>query len=206
MSGSVSIDISALEGAISALTGLGSKIESQRNRVVSGTPCSVPSLSDGSISQVVAWLNDQEPELSTRLDLAKLLDTHGAGVATYTTDADTLANTQQMLGSKLAERVNDVSYDTDPDDLKTLNEILANRATDVKVMSAMYQDIEPQGTARVMSMLEANYRSYNDESALHLAKTLRTGLATATKDPYFDSATFGKDLTRWFTAPLLDQD
>ena len=33
MSSSVSIDIPALEGAISALTSLASKIESQRNRV-----------------------------------------------------------------------------------------------------------------------------------------------------------------------------
>ena len=206
MSGSVSIDISALEGAISALTGLASKIESQRSRVVSGTPCPVPSLSDGTVSQVVAWLNDQEPELSTRLDLAKLLDTHGAGVATYTTDADTLANTQQMLGSKLAERVNDISYDTDPDDLKTLNEILGNRATDVQVMSAMYTDLEPRGTAQALAMLEANVHAFNDTAGVDLAKTLRTGLATATKDPYFDSANFGKDLTRYLVAPLLDDD
>ena len=83
-----------------------------------GTPCPVPSLSDGTIAAVATWLTDQEPELSTRLDLAKLLDTEGAGVATYTTDADTLANTQQMLGSELAERVNDISYDTDPDTLR----------------------------------------------------------------------------------------
>ena len=206
MSSSVSIDIAALQRAISALTSLASSIESQRNRVVNGTPCPVPSLSDGTITAVEAWLKDQEPELSTRLDLAKLLDTHGAGVATYTTDADTLANTQQMLGSKLAERVNDISYDTDPETLKTLNEILANRATDVQVMSAMYHDLQPQGTARAMSMLEANYHAYGDGSAIDLAKTLRTGLATATKDPYFDGNTFGRELTKWFTAPMLDDD
>jgi hypothetical protein len=206
MSSSVSIDISALEGAITALTGLASSIESQRNRVCNGTPCSVPSLSDGTVAAVATWLKDQEPELSTRLDLAKLLDTHGAGVATYTTDADTLANTQQMLGHQLAERVNDISYDTDPETLKMLNEILANRSTDVKVMSAMYQDLEPKGTARAMAMLESNYQSYGDDSALDLAKTLRTGLASATKDPYFPGETFGRELTRWFTAPLLDDD
>ncbi len=39
-----------------------------------------------------------------------------------------------------------------------------------------------------------------------MAKTLRTGLATATKDPYFDSATFGKELTRYLVAPLLNED
>ncbi|MDX6231858.1 MAG: hypothetical protein QOH68_826, partial [Nocardioidaceae bacterium] len=115
-------------------------------------------------------------------------------------------NTQHLLGHELAERVNDISYDTDPETLKMLNEILANRATDVKVMSSMYQDLEPQGTARAMSMLEANMHAYGDDAALDLAKTLRTGLATATKDPYFDSATFGHDLTRYFVAPLLEGD
>ena len=207
MSSSVSIDISALEGAISALTELASSIESQRNRVVSGTPCPVPSLSDGTIAAVASWLTDQEPELSTRLDLARLLDTHGAGVATYTTDADTLANTQQMLGHQLAERVNDISYDTDPETLKMLNEILGNRATDVQVMSSMYQELEPQGTVRAMSMLEQNLRfsGDQDQNALDLAETLREGLATASHDPYFPSD-FGKELTRWMVAPLLSQD
>ncbi len=207
MSSSVSIDISALQSAISALSTLASTIETQRNRVVNGTPCSVPSLSNGTIAGVAAWLKDQEPELSTRLDLAKLLDTHGAGVATYTTDADTLANTQQMLGHELAERVNDISYDTDPDDLKTLNEILGNRATDVQVMSSMYQDLEPQGTARALSMLEQNLRfsGDQDQTALTVAETLRRGLATASHDPYFPSD-YGKELTRWFVAPLLSDD
>ena len=124
MSGSVSIDIDALSGAISALTGLAGRIDSQRNAVVSGTPCELPSLSEGTIGAVSAWLNDQEPELSTRLDLARLLASEGANVVSYTTDADTLANVQQMLGHEMAERVNDVSYDTDDEDLDELNEIL----------------------------------------------------------------------------------
>ena len=206
MSSSVSIDIDALQGAISALTGLAGRIDTQRNRVVSGTPCALPSLSEGTIGAVSSWLTDQEPELSTRLDLAKLLATEGANVVTYTTDADTLANTQEMLGHELAERVNDISYDTDPETLEMLNEILGNRATDVKVMSAMYTELEPSGTAQALSMLEANVHTFSDTTAIDLAKTLRTGLATATADPYFDSATFGKDLTRYLVAPLLDRD
>ena len=154
------------------------------------------------------WLNDQEPELSTRLDLAKLLDTKGAGVATYTTDADTLANTQQMLGSELAERVNDISYDTDPDDLQDAQrdprQPRHRRAGDVG-------DVPGPRAARHrprdLAMLEANLhadqrprpRSTSPRRCAH-------GLATATKDPYFASANFGKDLTRWFVAPLLDDD
>ena len=118
MSGSVSIDIDALQGAISALTGLAGRIDSQRNNVLNGTPCELPSLSAGTIGAVSAWLTDQEPELSTRLDLAKLLASEGANVVSYTTDADTLANVQQMLGHEMAERVNDVSYDTDDDWLR----------------------------------------------------------------------------------------
>ncbi len=206
MSSSVSIDISALESAISALSSLASRIDSQRNRVVTGTPCAVPSLSDGTVDRVARWLRDQEPELSTRLDLARLLDTEGAGVATYTTDADTLANTQKLLGSELAERVGDITYDTDPETLRMLQEILANRATDVQVMAAMYDDLEPQDTASVMAMLETHLGMYGDESALDLAKTLRQGLATATQSPTFPSDWYGRELTRWFTAPMLERD
>ena len=208
MSSSVSIDIAALEGAISALTSLASKIESERMRICSGTPCPVPSLSDGAVAAVATWLSDQEPELSTRLDLARLLDTEGAGVATYTTDADTLANTQQMLGRELADRVNDVSYDTDADDLEALSEILAGRVSDQLVMSAMFQDLEPQGTAHAITILEQNHwgGSGQDGAPLDLAMTLRSGLATASKEPSFPAETYGADMVRWFTAPMLSDD
>ena len=206
MSSSVSIDIPALESAIGKLTDLAGRIETQRNRVLNGTPCAVPSLSDSSIALVSTWLKDQEPELSTRLDLAKLLDTKGAGVATYTTDADTLANVQSQLGKELANRVNDVSYDTDNDDLKTLNDILARRADDAKVMSAMYQDLQPSGTARVISVLESNLHMTGAESAMDLAETLRKGLQTASKDTAFPGEQYGKDMVRWFTAPMLSDD
>ena len=91
------------------------------------------------------WLTEQEPELSTRLDLAKLLDTEGAGVATYTTDADTLANTQQMLGSELADRVGDISYDTKPEDLEELRKDLADS---VAVASAAIAQIKTLLAAR----------------------------------------------------------
>ena len=207
MSSSVSIDIPALESAIGKLTDLAGRIETQRNRVIYGTPCSVPSLSDSAIAQVSTWLKDQEPELSTRLDLARLLDTKGAGVATYTTDADTLANVQKSLGHELATRVNDVGYDTDPDALKALNEVLASRATDPKVMAAMYTEVQPQDLAHTLSMLDQsmNYGAGGGE-AMDLAKTLRTGLETASNDSTFDGATYGREMVRWMTAPLLTDD
>lgn len=62
MSSSVSIDIAALEGAIKSLTDLASSVEAQRSRVVSGTPCALPSLSDRTLAAVAAWLTEQEPE------------------------------------------------------------------------------------------------------------------------------------------------
>jgi hypothetical protein len=206
MSGSVSIDIDALQSAISALTGLAGRIDTQRNQVVSGTPCELPSLSEGTIGAVSTWLTDQEPELSTRLDLAKLLSTEGANVVSYTTDADTLANVQTMLGHEMAERVNDVNYDTDDEDLDELNEILGRRVTDPEVMSAMYQDLEPSGTARALNMLEMQQGMYGDGSALDLAKTLRQGLATASQDDTFPSESYGNELVHWFLTPMLDDD
>ena len=206
MSGSVSIDIDALSGAISALTGLAARIDSQRSVVTSGTPIELPSLSEGTLGAVSSWLSDQEPELSTRLDLARLLASEGANVVSYTTDADTLANVQEMLGHEMAERVNDVSYDTDDEDLDELNEILRRRVDDPEVMSAMYQDLEPSGTARALNMLEQQQGMYGDGSALDLAKTLRQGLATASEDTSFPSESYGKDLAHWFLTPMLSED
>ena len=202
MSGSVSIDIDALQGAISALTGLAGRIDSQRNQVLNGTPCELPSLSAGTIGAVSSWLTDQEPELSTRLDLAKLLASEGANVVSYTTDADTLANVQQMLGHEMAERVNDVSYDTDDEDLDELNEILGRRVTDPEVMSAMYEDLEPEGTARALTVLEMQQGMYGDGSALDLAKTMRQGLATASDDPSFSGESYANELMQLFIAPM----
>lgn len=207
MSSSVSIDIASLEGAISALTGLASRIDSQRMSVLNGTPCSVPSLSDGTIAAVSAWLTEQEPELSTRLDLAKLLAGKGGTSASYTSDADTLANVQAMLGKELADRVNDVSYDTDPEDLEWLNEMLSARADDPDVMSEMYQDLEPQGVARAITMLESNAQyGGGGETPEQLAETLRKGLATASTDPSFPAETYGHEMVRWFVAPMLTDD
>ena len=202
MSGSVSIDIDALSGAISALTGLAGRIDSQRNAVVSGTPCELPSLSEGTIGAVSAWLNDQEPELSTRLDLARLLSTQGANVVSYTTDADTLANVQKMLGHEMAERLNGVSYDTDDEDLDELNEILGRRVNDPDVMSSMYEDLEPEGTARALTVLEMQQGMYGDGSALDLAKTMRAGLATASNDPSFSGESYANELMQLFIAPM----
>ena len=202
MSGSVSIDIDALSGAISALTGLASRIDSQRSVVTSGTPIPLPSLSEGTIGAVSSWLTDQEPELSTRLDLARLLSTEGANVVTYTTDADTLANVQEMLGHEMAERVNDVSYDTDDEDLDELNEILGRRVDDPDVMSSMYEDLEPEGTARALNMLEQQQSMYGDGSALDLAKTMREGLATASNDPSFSGESYANELMQLFIAPM----
>ena len=127
-------------------------------------------------------------------------------MATYSIDTDSLAATQEMLGGELADRINDVAHDTDPETLDMLNEILGNRATDVQVMSAMYQDLEPRGTVAALSRLEENMRFAGaPEHALALAETLRQGLATASRDPYFPPD-FGSELTRWCVAPLLSDD
>ena len=49
----------------------------------------------------------------------------------------------------------------------------------------MYEDLEPEGTARALTVLEMQQGMYGDGSALDLAKTMRQGLATASDDPSF---------------------
>ena len=210
MSGSVSIDIDALQGAISALTGLAGRIDTQRNQVVSGTPCSLPSLSAGTIGAVSSWLTDQEPELSTRLDLARLLATEGANVVTYTTDADTLANVQEMLGHEMAERVNDVSYDTEAEDLEDLNEILGRRRV---------YDHDGHGVrcTRTSSPRARRGRSSMLESNAHVRRRRRRP-DRPRQDPSARAGhgqrgaqllrprPTGSELVRWFVAPMHTED
>ena len=173
-----------------------------------GLPIPLPSLSEGTIGAVSAWLKDQEPELSTRLDLARLLASEGANVVSYTTDADTLANVQEMLGHEMAERVNDVSYDTDDEDLDELNEILGRRVDDPDVMSAMYQDLRALGDRTSAQHAGASSRECTATVRRSISpRPCGQGLATASDDKSsFPSESYGKDLAHWFLTPMLSDD
>ena len=74
--------------------------------------------------------------------------------------------------------------------------------SDPDVMSAMYEDLEPEGTARAFTVLEMQQGMYGDGSALDLAKTMRQGLATASDDPSFSGESYANELMQLFIAPM----
>ena len=73
---------------------------------------------------------------------------------------------------------------------------------DPDVMSSMYEDLEPEGTARALTVLEMQQSMYGDGSALDLAKTMRQGLATASNDPSFSGESYANELMQLFIAPM----
>lgn len=216
----VNIDIAKLKSAITALTSLADGIDAQRSRAMSGTPVGLPSLTDGELGKKSRWLRDQEPELQVRHDLAVLLDSGDTGHASYDVALDTLDMAKDMLGTELAEALNDVDYKTSEDDLDRLNEILAGQQDDPDVMSSMFKTLGPDGTVGVLG----NVTSIMGSSALDveklrdLAEHMRSGLATASNSeswqnrplPYSSSLTyaqmFADDMVRYSTAPMLTDE
>jgi hypothetical protein len=84
---SVKIDHAVLAGAIEKLSTLASSIDSQRNRVDSGTPVPTPSM--GRLAPHSAWLRDQGPYLQGLHDIALLLATEGGTTtATFSVGTD----------------------------------------------------------------------------------------------------------------------
>ena len=69
-------------------------------------------------------------------------------------------------------------------------------STTPTVMSSMYTDLEPEGTARALNMLEQQQSMYGDGSALDLAKTCARVWRQPSNDPSFSGETYGNELMR----------
>lgn len=207
MSSTVQIDIDGLTAAITGLTSLASDVDSARHIATQGTPVGLPTLSDGRLGKVSAWLADQEPELVDRRDLAILLDKDKTGKVSYTVDADTLENVQAMLGKELAGRMSAIELDTDADDLEDLAELLARHNTEGPVMAAAYDELGPEETAITFANLvqKVAVRGDNQDFYTDLAASMRTGLATASGSGLMeDPHEFAYELSRWLNGTAED--
>ncbi|MCD9154981.1 DUF6571 family protein [Aeromicrobium duanguangcaii] len=205
----VKIDIDMIGAAITAAEDLASSIDSQSAAARSASPISLPSLADGTVGKKSQWIRDHLEDLTTRRDLAILLDTKGTGSASYTVVNDTLSGVKEMLGQELADSVSDLDHKTDPDEIARITAMLETWNKDGDVMSSMFLKLGPDGTVGAMANISSlmGYGGSGDPDAYaDLAERLRTGLSTASNDPGFPAEQFGRDLVRYSVAPLLTDE
>ena len=198
MSESVEIDSKKLKAAYDDLDSLVMVVRGQAKTARDETPIPLPSL-DGDFNRLVSWLEDQKPELKTRLDLAVLLDTKGTGHATYQVGKDTLDNTKTLLGNALAEGGMDLHAGGDAKQVRAYNEILATYAGDGKVMSPMFQKLGPENTLRVLSNVgQASVPPMSEdvEAKKRLIDLYRQGLGAASKESGFPDKDFADGLVK----------
>lgn len=199
MTESVEIDSTKLKAAYDDLVTLVTSVKSQAQSASSNTPISLPSLTGAEFTGLVAWLEEQKPELKTRLDLATLLDTQGTGHVTYQVDADTLDNTKTMLGNELAERGQTLTGLSDPKDIRAYNDILAAYTTDGKVMSSMFQKLGPEGTLTVLANVAQKAvppTAEDVDAKKRLMDLYRMGLGAASNEFGFPSKDFADGLVK----------
>ncbi len=201
----VKIDIAQIRSAISAAEGLAERIDGQRARASYSTPIALPSLEDGSLDKISRWLTDNLDDLTTRRDLAILLDDEGTGTASYTVPADTITNVKQLLGEQLADDLDDIDDIRSPEELAKMQaavKLLMEYSDDATVAGSVANTLGPDKLGDLIEQAAAmtgpysNYPStyasyegttYSDEYAKvvalqdDLAEALSASLASASR-------------------------
>ncbi len=200
----VTIEIDKIDSAITAMKDLADAIDLQRSAAQTASRVHLPTLSSSGVAKSSVWMRDHLEDLTLRRDLAILLDKEGTGSANYTVASDTLRNVQDLLGTELANAVDDLGDVPDEDAVERLSGLLSNWQHDPEVMAAMYEELGPDGTVGAVSRI--NYALWMNvmprETLDTLAEQLRTGLSTASDAPGFPAETFAKDIVRYSTYRL----
>lgn len=201
----VKIDIAKIGSAITAATNLADDVDQQRQRAAQASPISLPSLDDGSLAKKTRWITDHLEDLTSRRDLAVLLDKSGSGNAVYTVAADTISNVKEMLGQALADGAREV-HPARTEEYRAYTEMMARWAQDPAVMSAMYQDLGPEGALRVLTTAAGDPQGYgltHDEQQ-KLLDLLQDGLESATTDSGFPKEDYAHGLVEEATRNYED--
>ena len=158
---SVTITIENMRAAIEALQSLQGRIETQRNRVMSGTPVALPTLQDGAaLARASSWLEEQLPDLQMVLDIGILLESEGTGVATLDIDDLALDDADTLLGTELGKRIgdDDLEFRTpeDRERFELYTQLLGDVAKDRDATEALMEETGPAGpTGAMYRMMEA---------------------------------------------------
>jgi len=191
----VKIDIDMIGAAITAAEDLATAIDTQSAAARSASPISLPSLATGTLGKKSQWIRDHLEDLTTRRDLAILLDQEGTGSASYTVASDTAANVKKMLGEALADNQH-LANPYFPEEFGKFNDMLALYADDADVMVSFYDSLGAEGALKLLSNAGVDAEGYGLDPSVQaqLLERLKQGLETATHDPAFDGRTFAEEM------------
>lgn len=186
----VEIDTTKLQAALDGLGTLIGNVRSAALRASNETPVPLPSLEGAELTGLLAWFEDQKPELKTRLDLAKLLDTDGNGKASYeVAHGDQLWEVKNALGDNLAKQLEDLDINN-PEDRKRATELanlLLAYKDDKAVSTRVMKEVGPLGLTSIVAKLRdltssdmdsyVNLNRDDDDAAYDLQDLMGKGLA-----------------------------
>lgn len=191
----VEIDIELIGTAISELEGLAGDIDTQRAVATTSCPIGLPSLGESTLGKKSRWLTDHLEDLTTRRDLAILLDQEGTGSASYTVVSDTAANVKKMLGEALADNQH-LANPFFPEEFAKFNDMLGLYVEDPDVMVSFYDSLTAEGALRLLSTAGEDAEGYGLDPSVQaqLLERLKQGLETASHDRSFDGRGFAEEM------------
>ncbi len=110
------------------------------------------------------------------------------------------------LSDLLDSEVNDEDFNLEQGDVDRLSGLLDAYGGDDVIAASMYDDLGPDGTVATLGSIESYLRlgGMDNDSVMGLAEDMRRTLGVASGAPGFDSQEFGRDITRYATYQLDD--
>lgn len=191
----VEIDIEKIRAAITAVEDLTSRLHTESGVARAASPISLPSLSDSTLGKKTRWLEDHLEDLTTRRDLAILLDQGGTGSASYTVARDSAADVKKLLGEALADNQH-LANPYFPEEFAKFNDMLELYVDDADVMVSFYDSLTAEGALRLLSTAGQDAEGYglDPDIQAQLLERLKQGLETASHDPAFDGRTYAEEM------------
>ena len=151
--GKLTVNVSALEGAVEKLTTLGDDVEDARHRALGAIPrgMSISTLaSTGPAAAFSTWIEEQVASpLTVVLDIARLLDTQGSGNVIYTFDGPfSIATLNADLGDMVAARLENA---TSQGDIEKYLDIATSHVDSSDFQDAFLAGLGPAGVATVLT-------------------------------------------------------
>lgn len=126
-------------------------------------------------------------------------------------DDDASPQVKEIVGERVAAELDAVARDaTALNDVATVERCTALMTAfgdDQVVMASMYERLEPEGLLATFSNVQSMmYIGSNVDELGGLARELRAGLQVASQDPGFDGETYGRELARYATYDVTDDE